>query len=85
MNAKHTPGPWKVVEDFIDEQQSLDYMSVISCDAEIASRIRVDADARLIAAAPELLAAALEFMNGEGNVKATRDMFRAAIAKATGA
>lgn len=38
----------------------------------------------IAAAAPELLAAAVAFMEGEGNCKEVRDMFRAAIAKARG-
>lgn len=41
-------------------------------------------DGPLIAAAPELLEAAVAFMEGEGNCKEVRDMFRAAIAKARG-
>jgi hypothetical protein len=43
-----------------------------------------EANANLIAAAPDLLAAAVAFMDEEGNCKEVRDMFRAAIAKSTG-
>jgi hypothetical protein len=49
MSAKHTPGPWNygVIRDVLEFQP----------EWEDASDDRLDADARLIAAAPEILAA----------------------------
>lgn len=44
--------------------------------------LRIAADA--LEASDRMLEAAIEFMDGEGNCKNTRDMFRAAIAKARG-
>ena len=86
--AKHTPGPWSVEEYGDDDAPAL----VIHKDSE--SRIcfmatpgshgdpaRIEANARLIAAAPDMLAALMaseEFHNP--NAAAMR---RAAIAKAT--
>ena len=56
--STHTPGPWHITADFTDEQQSIDYLRIESKDAAIAREILVEADARLIATVPDLLAAA---------------------------
>lgn len=82
---KHTPGPWRVVED--RAPSSLEVYAGKTAIAECWRRADVEteiANARLIAAAPDLLKA-LEFVirgvpdTWEGVQKA-----RAAIAKATG-
>ena len=89
MNAKHTPGPWRVAPDVIDEEQSLDYLRVETKDADIASRILIDEDANLIAAAPDLLAAlkrcVVSLHNAGIGIKCGElQEAHAAIAKATG-
>lgn len=92
----HTPGPWRIAPEF-------SVLSVWSGDTEVASAWResgwIDeatqrANARLIAAAPDLLAAceamlAHEVYTYEGNLEArvtvprdVIDQLRAAIAKA---
>jgi hypothetical protein len=80
MNAP-TPGPWKakpIAEsshwDWAVYLPSRDYIGVDTKNAE--------ADARLIAAAPDLLAACIEVASGYSTRGS--EMARAAIAKATG-
>lgn len=70
MNARHTPGPWAVYpsnggDPIIGPAATDDgrfaiaraYFPNYSPDGIVAARREVDANARLIAAAPELLAA----------------------------
>ena len=87
MNTNHTPGPWKVI--------SIDWTPSGNARFEIEGIHRTGiADARLIAAAPELLEALqaiLENDGGEGSkcfnairLFDAREEARAAIAKATG-
>jgi hypothetical protein len=96
---KHTPGPWQVAHDWHDEDESLDYMRVVADSCVIANTILED-DARLIAAAPELLESAklvLAWYEAEEDFSKEPDFFkrvemcrqseiaiRAAIAKAEG-
>ncbi len=93
MSAKFTPGPWRVgvlrhCDVFVNTRQV-----VASCprSREVPDGER-EANARLIAAAPELLAA-LELAeatlqrlapNGSRATQGTRDVARAAIEKAKG-
>lgn len=94
-NAKHTPGPWEAVSNLvrtaINEDRTGGYL-VAECPANIGNRIE---DARLIAAAPDLLAALVAFRDGgpqggrnfaewHESYKPAIDLARAAIAKATG-
>lgn len=101
MNAMHTPGPWSV--DGVDEIY-LDQINITAHDGQVFVAAAIggqqvgihEANARLIAAAPDMLAALIaiaEFIPNtsatEGgaakfsaNVKAA-DMVRAAIAKVT--
>lgn len=85
MNAMHTPGPWHV-----DPDASI---CVSGPDGNVAlmnlarPKAVSEANARLIASAPELLAVArkaLDAWTGDGPPIAL-DELRAAIAKATGA
>jgi hypothetical protein len=98
--GEHTKGPWEVV-DYSDHTDSREIL-VIHRDSE--SRVcfmatpgsngdakKIAADARLIAAAPDLLAAAkaaLNFIaNTEGELGITLnsgDLLRAALSKASG-
>lgn len=98
MNAKHTPGPWEAVDSMtVRTPLSAGGFMVadLPCHTPHGERI---ANAKLIAAAPELLAAANAFVelyeafeivvgteNGSTNrVHCALDAARAAIAKAKG-
>jgi hypothetical protein len=94
--SKHTPGPWRV--EAVDAEGTLVYHRVMSAGYRVAgvytirggrglSREESDANAHLIAAAPEMLAA----LEGILNIGHTPDTWevahrigRAAIAKAKG-
>jgi hypothetical protein len=83
--SKHTPGPWRVVQDptHLSLQVYGQTLALFECWRRSDEQIEL-ANARLVAAAPDLLEA-LEFVirgvpdTWEGVQKA-----RAAIAKATG-
>ena len=90
-NTKHTPGPWTHegngditgIEDNGFGRGPVDVCSVYLRTV----KGRTEANARLIAAAPELLAA-LQMIAGElpciDNLMSDKDIARAAIAKAQG-
>ena len=91
--SKHTPGPWRVVEDRVPA--SLEVYAGKTAIAECwrrADALTELANARLIAAAPELLASLQimvdRFIDTEGSFGAWEneaiEVARAAIAKATG-
>lgn len=89
MTTKHTPKPWRAVIAFKEAFVNSEHMD---------KKIRVcnmppifnQADAHLIAAAPDLLAAlkcALDYLNGwpaDSQQRNCREAARAAIAKAEG-
>jgi hypothetical protein len=102
MTAKHTPGPWSyeeappneygdVVAYVITGEKYFADVHVLTSDPDTS---RAEADARLIAAAPELLAAVLELREWINNWEPdfasddewpdTEHRVRAVIAKATG-
>jgi hypothetical protein len=95
MTAKHTPGPWKVAS-FVCHAQTTVMTEAGEPIAETTGfgRMADDcvADASLISAAPELLAAlsaivaSLAEQDDEGMIEYAEQMIdaRAAIAKATG-
>lgn len=108
MSTKHTPGPWVVVEGLgrtdevririESESTALDICTLSWFDPEPHDRVQMSADARLIAAAPELLAAlewALPFAEKYENtfpggprqqlMEAKLAEVRAALAKVRGA
>ena len=95
--GQHTPGPWTVTRSKMETDGAFDY--AISADgvlvlAEVFGRDAKggwppsEANARLIAAAPEMLAALRQMVvNSKGDRKEYRDCHKkalAAIAKATG-
>jgi hypothetical protein len=99
--AKHTPGPWILSESLgssnsykIEKEPGGLVVKIYGRDAniptgEIVRVKRTEANARLIAAAPDLLAAcenALATITGErvGGAISTEIELRAAIAKAKG-
>lgn len=91
--VKHTPGPWYVYPtEYDNDTESFDVMAdgaaiTIACPPS-------EADARLIAAAPDLLAACeqvlsrldylTELWGQEGVTRGVQDALRAALAKAKG-
>ena len=94
---KHTPGPWHVNPDYFDnptgKNKSIMFKAGPTTFKSVARVIPSDSDARLISAAPELLAAlGWAMLHLEANKKYLKacpdkcywDMARAAIAKAEG-
>lgn len=90
---KGTPGPWRVSEkrgDLIDIRHENNEPGAMSLNlAQVVARQswlkEAEANARLIAAAPELLEALQMIMNGDFYMpKESADAARAAIAKAKG-
>ena len=95
--SEHTPGPWKMENSWITDQASLESIAKIVPKhdpyAPESERQHDIANARLIAAAPELLEALqkiAEFANRNGNGYAVQlldksvAIAQAAIAKAEG-
>ena len=56
-NARHTPGPLKAARAFVDNAPDCFVVSVAKWGGENTAICHKEADARLYAAAPELLAA----------------------------
>lgn len=100
MSSKHTPGPWEVCHGghggpsgfVIDEYYVLnrtvaDDVAIAADIVDPATQMPSEANARLIAAAPELLEA-LEAVIGcyqcGNDLRIVMDQVRVAIAKATG-
>ena len=93
--TKHTPGPWRTKREGFSTvyvEARIDgglIQEVAACGPTEAGRDQQEANARLIAAAPELLEALRGIMKldedlcSEGSIEAL-DKARAAIAKATG-
>lgn len=82
MKTTHTPGPW-----IIDETDNLihaaDERHTIICHTGNLKNPEIRADASLISAAPELLAACQRFLNPTEEGPRLEDIIRAAVAKAT--
>lgn len=89
--SKHTAGPWKKAYRNVNEIMTTFHGVMIGNVFVDIATCNDEADARLIAAAPELLEAleearlTLEVVQGRGSsVKLTLDIIDRAIAKATG-
>lgn len=90
MTHEHTPGPWRATKERRGREQTTldirdgDGRQVAMCNGYVAQNDEEEAfaNARLIAAAPDLLAAAKMVMENPGH-KAIA-MLEAAIAKAEG-
>lgn len=86
---KHTPGPWQMRSQRIQRAATVEApgRTPICVTTGVESKVTHEANARLIAAAPDLLAAleaVAEFWAG-GDVPPELDaQMRAALAKATG-
>jgi hypothetical protein len=96
VNAKHTPGPWEVDhagygsragfvvdEYFVRHRDVADNVAIASDIVDPATQKPSEANARLIAAAPELLQA-LQALDRSGHTEAAWDLAKRAMAKATG-
>jgi hypothetical protein len=85
MSAKHTPGPWKFVQGGSGNFPTWNVRigSNLVTLPSAASMETLDADARLIAAAPDLLEALKLALSIIGFGK-EHDAISAAISKATG-
>lgn len=57
IEMKHTPGPWHVVEDDDGRIRVCDGTTLYGMQGRITADVLLLADAKLIAAAPDLLAA----------------------------
>ena len=84
----HTPGPWVADVAYFDGKPSClrihagrEFIALVVEDGEFD--VNSEADARLIAAAPEMLAALREILRS-GLCPSDAALARAAIAKATG-
>lgn len=94
-NEKFTPGPWRNCEPGSNYSRGKKFIRPANSDGLIAivtGEWRQEekwANARLIAASPELLAALQVLLESsadyEARQQAARDQARAAVAKATGA
>ena len=96
--SKHTPGPWVFEYDNDvgdNDDYFIEFFSVRTQDSnELIARVEEKTDARLIAAAPDLLEAlqvlceyaetSNDFRYGTLSTKFVRDVALPAIAKATG-
>lgn len=91
MNSSHTPGPWSYYLNPLTGKSAI----APSGDWPPLAKVNTESDARLIAAAPELLAALQAIVNGRVRISdKANDMLsehdpkvisaRAAIAKARG-
>lgn len=86
MKTTHTPGPWYTgINDDDSDKVFQDGSGVAIMSGGRRSQAERDANARLIAAAPDLLAFAIECARADSDCgEAVRDAARAAIAKAKG-
>jgi hypothetical protein len=92
--SKHTPGPWEIrygnvsdadegfgIAGTLDGQTHM-VAECWPCSTDIDRRMQLRADARLIAAAPDLLAACEAMLDDTTKCDEVMRMIRAAIAKA---
>jgi len=90
--ADHTPGPWEAAKIYVNKSDGSSDTHIATAATHDVSEVEACANARLIAAAPELLAAAKAFAENavetaDGNIVfgyRVLDRLRAAIAKAEG-
>jgi len=90
MEAKFTPGPWKVIPESVAQHVEVFEVAEVSHFRVIPDRLDTWAtqgdafsDARLIAAAPELLEALISIAEDSSD-EGARECAMEAIAKATG-
>ena len=86
MEAQHTPGPWKQANTFVYalNDRGFNRFTCIVQDAHTPLE-ELEANARLIAAAPDLLEALQNLENDDGSIPYHAwALVQAAISKATG-
>jgi hypothetical protein len=91
MDAKHTPGPWRIsprtnnMIDVLHDNNEKGAITKALCRVQARESwvAEAESNARLIAAAPELFEVALRLVNDGLSTGLVRDA-RDAIAKATG-
>lgn len=90
MSAAHTPGPWTVVDGHYPSFREINgpsfKISIVmsATDLDFSDYIKREADAQLIAAAPELLEALQQVCLAHKFGERLNETVCAAIAKATG-
>jgi hypothetical protein len=87
MTIKHTPEPWAYSYESTDQEWAVvtGFGGLVVANVnDVNDGDRQQANARLIAAAPELLAALQAVLSVADRQTVEFDMARAAIAKATG-
>jgi hypothetical protein len=96
MADKHTPGPWVFAysnDVGPDDDYFIEFFELSTTDGRVLARVEEEPDARLIAAAPDLLEALKVCEENISSLLASQhpkvfgiwlDSVRAAIAKATG-
>lgn len=93
MTTQHTPGPWEVSPDNAGSQYTITGVGSLEKAPTVAYVVRakhiasdtVQANARLIAAAPDLLAALQDILTIKDILGSGRQLrVEAAVAKATG-
>lgn len=82
-NTKHTPGPWRATERTITAPETEDRLGM-ECRLYGGNRRDNRANARLIAAAPDLVFQLLSAANYIDALGGDSKSYRAAIARATG-
>lgn len=90
LDAKHTPGPWIQVGHWV-EHPNEKIPDICTCDLQAIghghlkrTEAETIANARLIAAAPDMLEALKLIQNQDLVLPADREIIKSAIAKATG-
>lgn len=83
MTTSFTPGPWHTGPHYTSDVESREGR-ICSCDPFMSPR--AEANVRLIAAAPDLLAACKRALEADGELRGTarRGMLRDAVARAEG-
>jgi len=88
MSEKHTPGPWCISSDdegaYVVDELGITLVATAPHNEGASGRAEADANARLISAAPELLAACEAALRELPHEKDVRSQLILAIAKAKG-
>ena len=85
IDTKHTPGPWEISRDAVPEGYTQNTVYAERDGERVATAFRNDANARLIAAAPDLLEACKyvkQFLGDKHPEITLRKRLDAAITKA---
>lgn len=85
MKARHTPGPWRVESGLVVNAAGHEIAYTHGAGTEVFRPTEMDANARLMSAAPELLEVLKSFLDPkQWGDRSRLDKARAAIAKAEG-